>query len=107
MSNENNRATINEVDHYHGHTSYLAVYVALLVIFVLSLLVGISDSNFALYTIFSMAIIKALLVVGYFMHLLWEPLFLSIVVGFAVLCLFFLFFGVMPDVIFVKAILGA
>ncbi|MDP7395771.1 MAG: cytochrome C oxidase subunit IV family protein [Lentisphaeria bacterium] len=91
------------VANYHRHVNYIKIWAILLVLLIVSLIVGmIGYQFFAVWMIFTIAVVKALMVVAYYMHLLWEPKFLWLAVGFAVLCLFFLFLGVVPDILLVK-----
>ena len=88
---------------YHGHPNYFAVWLALLVFLALSLAVGaMGHGTLAIGMIFLLAIVKAAIVLGNFMHLRWEPRFFWGVLAFAVLCLAFLYFGVMPDIVGVE-----
>lgn len=83
----------------HSHTNYVkiwAILLALLVISVLGPMLGIKAVTLA--TAFGIAIVKALMVAAYFMHLnvekkiAWYILFAA--VAFLAVC----FFGIAPDV---------
>ncbi|MBI2565408.1 MAG: cytochrome C oxidase subunit IV family protein [Candidatus Schekmanbacteria bacterium] len=79
-------------------TTYLLVYASLLVL--TGLTVGVSYANLgqiAIYVALSIAAIKALLVVGYFMHLKYSDRFYSLVFGGSVLFLLIFFGLVMSD----------
>ena len=84
---------------YHGHTNYTKVYLALLVLFGISLVVGFFTSPMmAVSLIFLTAIIKTFLVVGSFMHLKYEPVLIWIAVGLVAFVLLAFFWGVYPDI---------
>lgn len=94
----------NQISHpdYHGHPNYFMVWVTLLVVFFISLgLNELGHRALAVTLIFTLAIVKAILVLGNFMHLRWEPRLLWGILVFAVLCLAFLYFGVAPDLLWV------
>jgi caa(3)-type oxidase subunit IV len=85
---------------YHGHANYVLIWGILVVLMTVSLGIGaLGHTTLALAIIFGVAIIKTLLVLGHFMHLKWEPKFVWMIFGFGVLCLFFLYFGVLPDLV--------
>ncbi len=84
----------------HGHVDYLKVYLALLVLLGVSLagpLVGLWWLT--LVTAFGVAVVKALMVAAYFMHLnierRWVWYLLLLMLGFMIV----LFAGVAPDVL--------
>ncbi|MDP6450166.1 MAG: cytochrome C oxidase subunit IV family protein [Lentisphaeria bacterium] len=88
---------------YHGHVNYIRIWAILLVLLIVSLGIGmIGYQFFAVWMIITIAIVKALMVTAYYMHLLWEPKWLWLTVGFALLCLIFLFLGVFPDILLVQ-----
>jgi caa(3)-type oxidase subunit IV len=88
---------------YHGHPSYVKVWAWLVALLVVSLgLGGLGNHRLAVSLIFGLAVVKALLVLGNFMHLRWEPRLVWLVAGFGVLCIVFLYFGVLPDIVLVK-----
>ena len=87
---------------YHGHPNYFAVWLALIVLFLISLVANeLGNRELAISLIFVLAIIKAAFVLGNFMHLRWEPKIVLGILAFAVFCLFALYFGVMPDLLWV------
>lgn len=87
---------------YHGHPNYVKVWGILVGLFIASLGVGfIGNKKLAVAGVFSLALVKALLVMGNFMHLRWEPKLVWGIAGFGVLCLGFLYFGVLPDIVYV------
>lgn len=85
---------------YHGHPPYVLIWAILVACLGLSLAIGyMGNKELAVALIFTVAIAKALLVFGNFMHLRWEPKILSAFVVFAIMCLFFFYFGVAPDIV--------
>lgn len=87
---------------YHGHPNYFMVWLTLVIIFIISLAVNeLGNRQLAISLIFSLAIVKAILVLGNFMHLRWEPKMVWTIVGFAIFCLLALYYGVMPDLLWV------
>ncbi len=91
---------------YHGHPNYVLIWIGLLVLFGLSMLAAYLEHRvLAIGAIFFLAVIKALLVAGNYMHLRYEPKLIWCAMIFALLCLVFLFFGLWPDV--VLAVKGA
>lgn len=88
---------------YHGHPNYFRIYLYLLGFFIISLLAAlIPNQMLMLLVIFGTALIKAVLVVGKFMHLSWEPILVWISVGIVIFVLLAFFFGVIPDITFVE-----
>lgn len=83
-------------------STYIKVWGWLLGLLAVSLVAGLLGARrFAVAMIFALAVIKALLVLGNFMHLRWEPKVIWGIGAFAVFCLAALFLGVMPDLLFV------
>jgi caa(3)-type oxidase subunit IV len=83
----------------HSHTNYVKIWAILLVLLIISVLgpeIGIKSVT--LVTAFGIAIVKALMVAAYFMHLniekriAWYILFAA--VAFLAVC----FYGIAPDV---------
>lgn len=88
---------------YHGHPTYSKIFLALIVLFGLSLVVGYFTSPMvAVVLIFITALIKAALVVGNFMHLKFEPKLVWVVLGVAVFIFLAFYFGVFPDITIVE-----
>jgi caa(3)-type oxidase subunit IV len=88
---------------YHGHPSYRKVWLWLVALLAVSLaLAALDNHRLAVALVFGLAVVKALLVLGNFMHLRWEPRLVWLVAGFGVLCIVFLYFGVLPDIVLVK-----
>lgn len=88
-------------DHDHGHSPafYYKVYGILLVLLVVSI-VGpmMGGLTVLLITAFGVAVVKALMVAAYFMHLNIERKYIWWLLFSAVLFLLVLFYGVAPDV---------
>jgi caa(3)-type oxidase subunit IV len=91
--------THSEKPEYHGHANYFKIWGALVTIFIISLGIGaMGNSKLAVAVIFALAIVKTLLVLGYFMHLKWEPKFIWWIFAFGAVCLFIFYYGVLPDI---------
>ena len=92
----------NHAGDYHGHPNYFLVWVGLMGLFFASLVANeIGNRSLAITLIFALAVVKAVMVLGNFMHLRWEPKILWGILGFAFLCLVFLYYGVMTDILWV------
>lgn len=92
---------------YHGHPNYLKVWVGLIILFAMSLAGGLVFGKITeIVFIFGIAIIKACMVGGYFMHLKWEPKFFTLILCFALLCLAFFFGGVYPDIVPIESVIS-
>ncbi len=84
---------------YHGHPNYFKVYLLLLVFFGISLvIVYLLPLHLAVTVIFTIALVKAWLVVANFMHLRYEPNLVVLAVILVVFILMAFFWGVFPDV---------
>ncbi len=58
---------------YHGHPNYFLVFIALIVLFAVSLALGyLPNHTLAIALIFVLAVAKTYLVAGFFMHLKYE-----------------------------------
>ena len=92
--------TETERDDYHGHPPYVKIWGILLGLLGLSLLAAfLNHPLLATVIIFVLAGVKAYLVIVNYMHLKFEPSILISAFLFAVVCMFFLFFGIYPDII--------
>lgn len=99
MEGHDLRNTVSPQD-YHGHPNYLATWLALVVLLLVSLAAaGLGHRTLALVLILGTAVVKAALVAGNFMHLRWEPRAVWAISLFALLCLIFLALGVAPDIV--------
>ncbi|MEZ4906273.1 MAG: cytochrome C oxidase subunit IV family protein [Saprospiraceae bacterium] len=84
---------------YHGHPNYFKIYLALLLLFAISL-VASELQNFMLMIVivFTVSTMKSILVLNYFMHLKWEPIPLQIIIYMCLFTLATLILGVYFDV---------
>ena len=93
----------NNAVEYHGHPNYFMIFVALLVMLGVSLLCAyLPNHKLAIALIFILAVAKAYLVVGFFMHLSYEKWVIVALPGLAVALAIILFWGVYPDITIVK-----
>ncbi|MDP3936840.1 MAG: cytochrome C oxidase subunit IV family protein [Deltaproteobacteria bacterium] len=93
--------TQNTASVEHGHPNYVAIWGILVGALLVSLLMGfIQLPVVTVVLIFSIAAVKAYLVLNYFMHLKAEPFFVVVIVVAGLACLYFLFFGLVPDIVF-------
>lgn len=84
--------------------NYVLVWGILVSALLVSLFLGYMDLPVvAVVLIFSIAVVKAYLVASYFMNLRSEPFFVVTIVAVGFACLYFLFFGLVPDVVFATA----
>jgi len=86
-------------DDGHHDVNYAKIYVALLVLLVISILgpeLGITWVT--LITAFGIALVKATMVINNFMHLKWEKNFIKWALVVSLLFVALFFFGVAPDV---------
>ena len=84
-----------------AHPNYVAIWGILVAALIVSLLMaGMKLPVVTLVLIFSIAIGKAWLVAAYFMHLKYEPFFIVLIVATGFACLYVLFVGLVPDVVF-------
>jgi len=90
--------TANEIE--QAHPNYIAIYVILVILLAVSIALGRVPNIYVMTTlVFTVAAIKALMVLRYFMHLKFEPLWVAIILIGAALCLVALFIGVYPDAV--------
>jgi cytochrome c oxidase subunit 4 len=85
----------------HSHPNYVAIWGVLVAALVVSILMG--EMQLPVVTavlIFSVAIAKAFLVAAYYMHLRFEPAFVVAIVVTGLACLYVLFVGLVPDLVF-------
>ena len=84
-----------------------AVWLAFVVAFIAALLVSVLMGYMKLpvvtaVLIFSVALVKAYLVASYYMHLKAEPFFVALILVTGLACLYILFFGLVPDIVFTE-----
>ena len=83
------------------HPNYVALWGILVAALVVSILLGeMKIPVLAVVLIFTVAVAKAYLVAAYYMHLRYEPLFVTLIMVAGLLCLYVLFFGLVPDVVY-------
>ena len=83
------------------HPNYVLIWVILVAALLISLAMGyMSLPVVGVVMIFSVAVIKAAIVVGYYMHLKFEPFFVVAIAATGLACLYFLFFGLVPDIVY-------
>ena len=81
---------------------YARIYWILVGALVVSLLLAFLEHHqLAAALIFAVAIVKAALVAGYYMHLKFEPRYILLVMVSGILCLFILFGGLLLDIVHV------
>jgi caa(3)-type oxidase subunit IV len=89
-----------ETAEHHEHPNYVLVYGALLALLVVSILLGRLPNAYAMNAlVFTVAGIKAILVLRYFMHVKFEPWLVVVILVGATFFLVVLFIGVAPDVV--------
>jgi caa(3)-type oxidase subunit IV len=80
--------------------NYVLIWALLVAALGMSMLVGeMGVPVIAVVLIFTIAVVKAYMVMAYFMHIRFEPLYVTLILGSAVVCLCFLFFGLVPDIV--------
>ncbi len=91
--------TTEHHDDGHHDVNYTKIYVALLVLLVISILgpeIGITWVT--LVTAFGIALVKATMVINNFMHLKWEKAIMKWMLATSLVIVALFFFGVAPDV---------
>lgn len=84
-----------------AHPNYVLIWGILVCALMVSLFLGYMDLPVvAIVLIFSIAVAKAWLVVAYYMHLKFEPFFVVLIMATGLACLYFLFVGLVPDIVF-------
>jgi caa(3)-type oxidase subunit IV len=81
------------------HPNYVRIWLILVALLTVSLVLGfVGFARTAVVLIFAIAVIKAWLVASYYMHLRFEPRWLTILILSALLCVIVLFVGLLPDI---------
>lgn len=81
---------------------YVKIWFCLLLAMGLSILLAdVGHPVIATGLIFGIAIVKAFLVAAYYMRLKWEPRYVTYILMVALGCLVVLFFGLVPDIVYV------
>ena len=84
----------------HRHPRYVLVYFALLLLLGASIALGHVPNAYLMNgLVFSVAIVKAVIVLRYFMGLKFEPWLVTAILVGALACLVAFFWGVYPDVV--------
>lgn len=85
----------------HTHPNYVLIWAVLVSALIVSVFIGyVGLPVVTVVLIFSIAVVKAYLVASYYMHLRFEPFFVAVIVATGLACLYFLFFGLVPDIVF-------
>lgn len=92
-------------EHHEEHRTtvqrYLVIWGILVAALLISMLIG--EMQLPVVTvvfIFSIAMVKAYLVLAYYMHLAYEPFFVIALVAAGLITLYVLFFGLVPDIVY-------
>ncbi len=86
-------------DHEEHHTNYVKIWGILLGLLAVSVIGPMFEIQWlTLVTAFGIAVVKAYLVVKYFMHVTIEPKFVAYMLSTVVAFMFLLFAGAAPDV---------
>ncbi len=83
------------------HPNYHVIFGLLILLLAGSIFVGTLNVPLVpVIMVFSAAFVKAYLVLAYFMHLRYQPLYCSLILVVAFLALYCMFLGVIPDMIY-------
>lgn len=83
------------------HPNYVLIWGILMAALMVSLVLGFMPIPVVpVVLIFTIALVKAYLVLSYYMHLRFEPFYVAVIVVTGLACLYFLFFGLVPDIVF-------
>lgn len=86
----------------HKHPNYVGIWIALVILFVLSVLAGVlGATRLAITGIFALAVAKAFLVISYYMHLKFEARWMRVLMFSVLVLVAVLFVGLMPDILYV------
>jgi caa(3)-type oxidase subunit IV len=83
------------------HPNYVVLWGILVAALGVSMLMG--EMQLPVVTvvlIFSVAIVKAYIVAAYYMHLSFEPVFVVAMIVAGLICLYILFIGLVPDIVY-------
>lgn len=84
------------------HPNYVAIWAVLMTALIFSLFLAyLHHAQLALLLIWLVAIVKAFLVIAFYMHLKFEPAHVAAILIAGVLALAILFFGLVPDIVHV------
>ena len=83
----------------HAHPPYVKIWIGLLLALIISLVIGeIWSNELAVASIFAIALVKAGVVLNYFMHLKFAPRWLKLTGAGAVAVVAILYIGLVPDI---------
>jgi cytochrome c oxidase subunit 4 len=98
---EEKRMTPETEGHTAAHPNYVLIWGVLVSALLVSLVIGYMHLPVvAVVLIFTIAVAKAYLVMAYYMHLKFEPFYVTLIIAAGFACLYFLFFGLVPDIVF-------
>ncbi len=93
---------MEDKDVAHHHPNYIKIWAILFVLLLLGMGAGmVGNPTLATILVFSVAFIKAGIVVSNYMHLKFEPKFLKIFAAVGALCILILLIGLIPDIVYV------
>ena len=94
-----------ETEPHRDHTGkYVAIWGLLVAALLVSIVLGgMHIPVVTVVLIFSVAVVKAYLVMAYFMHIKGAPIFVTMILASGALCLYLFFFGTLTDVVFPPA----
>jgi caa(3)-type oxidase subunit IV len=85
----------------HPHSNYVAVWTVLVVLLILGIAVGfVGNPVLGTVLVFSVATVKAFLVVTIYMHLKFEPLLVRAIMLCGLACVFIVLIGLIPDIVY-------
>ena len=92
----------------HDHTvKYVTVWALLTAALVVSLIIGTFHVEVVTVTlIFSIALMKAYMVIAHFMHVKGAPAYVKWILATGVVCLYIAFFGFVTDIVFAPPHVG-
>ncbi len=86
----------------HAQPPYVAIWLALVALLAVSLALGVAGHKaVATLLVLGVAVVKAALVVAYYMHLKFEPLMVVLVVVAGLACAGVLAVACVPDIVYV------
>jgi caa(3)-type oxidase subunit IV len=90
------------IESHRDHTGrYVAIWAVLVAALVVSLLLGgVNFPTVTVVLIFSVAALKAYMVMAYFMHIKGAPIFVTVILATGAVCLVLLLLGTLIDVVF-------
>ena len=94
-----------ETESHRDHTGkYIAIWGVLVAALLVSIVLGgMHIPVVTVVLIFSVAVVKAYMVMAYLMHIKGAPIFVTMILASGALCLYLFFFGTLTDVVFPPA----